>query len=159
MASLYACCSQSPRLYTDVADYLARKAHSSVCAPTCAAAGKLFPGPHLYAGAAITVLWAVAAALVPQMQVQFLLHQQGKRVLRWCCTGAVLVMHWCHAGRGQGEWWAGACVMCAVQEGRVFTRPPFRSQAQKGNEAARNAHIALNCVNILLFAWQVGWPG
>jgi len=33
-------------------------------------AGKLFPGPHLYAGAAITVLWAVAAALVPQMQVR-----------------------------------------------------------------------------------------
>jgi Protein of unknown function (DUF4079) len=30
--------------------------------------GKLFPGPHLYAGAAITVLWALAAALVPQMQ-------------------------------------------------------------------------------------------
>lgn len=31
-------------------------------------AGKLFPGPHLYAGAACTVLWALAAALVPQMQ-------------------------------------------------------------------------------------------
>eukprot|EP00283_Hemiselmis_rufescens_P024735 CAMPEP_0173438220 /NCGR_PEP_ID=MMETSP1357-20121228/19737_1 /TAXON_ID=77926 /ORGANISM="Hemiselmis rufescens, Strain PCC563" /LENGTH=279 /DNA_ID=CAMNT_0014403483 /DNA_START=52 /DNA_END=891 /DNA_ORIENTATION=+ len=31
-------------------------------------AGKLFPGPHLFAGAGITVLWAVAAALVPQMQ-------------------------------------------------------------------------------------------
>jgi hypothetical protein len=30
--------------------------------------GKLFPGPHLYAGAAITVLWALAAALVPSMQ-------------------------------------------------------------------------------------------
>lgn len=30
--------------------------------------GKLFPGPHLYAGAAITVLWALAAALVPAMQ-------------------------------------------------------------------------------------------
>ncbi|KAL9245433.1 hypothetical protein vseg_019091 [Gypsophila vaccaria] len=30
--------------------------------------GKLFPGPHLYAGAAITVLWAAAAALVPAMQ-------------------------------------------------------------------------------------------
>ncbi|PRW20444.1 plant F21F14-40 [Chlorella sorokiniana] len=55
--------------------------------------GKLFPGPHLYAGAAITVLWAVAAALVPYMQ--------------------------------------------------------------KGNDTARTAHIALNCVNILLFAWQV----
>ena len=27
---------------------------------------------------------------------------------------------------------------------------------QKGNETARTAHIALNCVNILLFAWQVG---
>lgn len=31
-------------------------------------AGKLFPGPHLYAGAACTVLWALAAALVPSMQ-------------------------------------------------------------------------------------------
>ncbi|KAK9147212.1 hypothetical protein Scep_005969 [Stephania cephalantha] len=30
--------------------------------------GKLFPGPHLFAGAAITVLWAAAAALVPSMQ-------------------------------------------------------------------------------------------
>ncbi|PSC70229.1 plant F21F14-40 [Micractinium conductrix] len=55
--------------------------------------GKLFPGPHLYAGAAITVLWALAAALVPAMQ--------------------------------------------------------------KGNENARSAHIALNTINLLLFAWQV----
>uniref|UniRef100_A0A7S0MZY1 DUF4079 domain-containing protein n=1 Tax=Pyramimonas obovata TaxID=1411642 RepID=A0A7S0MZY1_9CHLO len=55
--------------------------------------GKLFPGPHLYAGVGITVLWAMAAALVPYMQ--------------------------------------------------------------KGNTAARNAHIALNCVNLGLFAWQV----
>lgn len=30
--------------------------------------GKLFPGPHLYAGAGIVVLWAAAAALVPAMQ-------------------------------------------------------------------------------------------
>ncbi|KAK9823460.1 hypothetical protein WJX72_002911 [[Myrmecia] bisecta] len=30
--------------------------------------GKLFPGPHLYAGAAIVVLWAAAASLVPSMQ-------------------------------------------------------------------------------------------
>ena len=30
--------------------------------------GKLFPGPHLFAGAGIAVLWAAAAALVPQMQ-------------------------------------------------------------------------------------------
>ncbi|XP_009334387.2 uncharacterized protein LOC103927213 [Pyrus x bretschneideri] len=30
--------------------------------------GKLFPGPHLFAGAAITVLWAAAAALTPAMQ-------------------------------------------------------------------------------------------
>jgi hypothetical protein len=30
--------------------------------------GKLFPGPHLYAGAGIVVLWAAAAACVPQMQ-------------------------------------------------------------------------------------------
>ena len=29
--------------------------------------GKLFPGPHLYAGAGIVILWAAAAALVPQM--------------------------------------------------------------------------------------------
>lgn len=31
-------------------------------------AGKLFPGPHLYAGTTITVLWALAASLVPAMQ-------------------------------------------------------------------------------------------
>ncbi|XP_071724292.1 uncharacterized protein [Rutidosis leptorrhynchoides] len=55
--------------------------------------GKLFPGPHLYAGAEITVLWALAAALVPAMQ--------------------------------------------------------------KGNETARNLHIALNALNVLLFIWQI----
>ncbi|CAN0884823.1 hypothetical protein LINGRAHAP2_LOCUS14955 [Linum grandiflorum] len=55
--------------------------------------GKLFPGPHLYAGAGITVLWALAAALVPAMQ--------------------------------------------------------------RGNETARNLHIALNVVNLLLFVWQI----
>ncbi|XP_076891031.1 uncharacterized protein LOC143542294 [Bidens hawaiensis] len=59
--------------------------------------GKLFPGPHLYAGAAITVLWAAAAALVPPMQ--------------------------------------------------------------KGSETARNLHIALNVLNVLLFVTQIptGW--
>lgn len=56
--------------------------------------GKLFPGPHLFAGAGIVVLWALAASLVPQMQ--------------------------------------------------------------KGNDGARNAHIALNAINMALFAWQVG---
>ncbi|KAI4328953.1 hypothetical protein L6164_021263 [Bauhinia variegata] len=55
--------------------------------------GKLFPGPHLFAGAAITVLWALAAALVPQMQ--------------------------------------------------------------KGSETARNLHITLNAINVLLFVWQI----
>ncbi|XP_015869624.1 uncharacterized protein LOC107406921 [Ziziphus jujuba] len=55
--------------------------------------GKLFPGPHLFAGAAITVLWAAAAALVPSMQ--------------------------------------------------------------KGSETARNLHIALNALNVLLFVWQI----
>merc|ERR1711968_318380 len=56
-------------------------------------AGKLFPGPHLFAGMAITGLWAAASALVPEMQ--------------------------------------------------------------KGNDTARTLHILLNCINILLFAWQV----
>ncbi|XP_057439699.1 uncharacterized protein LOC130731424 [Lotus japonicus] len=55
--------------------------------------GKLFPGPHLFAGAGITVLWALAAALVPPMQ--------------------------------------------------------------KGSETARNLHIALNTLNVLLFIWQI----
>lgn len=55
--------------------------------------GKLFPGPHLWAGAAIVALWAAAASLVPAMQ--------------------------------------------------------------KGNDNARSAHIALNAVNLALFAWQV----
>jgi len=35
---------------------------------TYARAGKLFPGPHLYAGAGLVVLWAAAAACVPSMQ-------------------------------------------------------------------------------------------
>ncbi|KAK7292844.1 hypothetical protein RJT34_15698 [Clitoria ternatea] len=30
--------------------------------------GKLFPGPHLFGGVAITVLWALAAAMAPSMQ-------------------------------------------------------------------------------------------
>ncbi|KAK6919929.1 Protein of unknown function DUF4079 [Dillenia turbinata] len=55
--------------------------------------GKLFPGPHLFAGAAITILWAAAAALVPAMQ--------------------------------------------------------------KGSETARNLHIALNALNVVLFCWQI----
>lgn len=55
--------------------------------------GKLFPGPHLFAGAGMTALWALSAALVPAMQ--------------------------------------------------------------KGNDAARNAHIALNAANVMLFIWQV----
>lgn len=38
------------------------------CLNTFLRAGKLFPGPHLYAGAGITILWALAAALVPFMQ-------------------------------------------------------------------------------------------
>lgn len=54
---------------------------------------KLFPGPHLFAGAAIVVLWALAASLVPYME--------------------------------------------------------------KGNDTARSAHIALNVLNLALFAWQL----
>ena len=38
------------------------------CLNTFLRAGKLYPGPHLFAGAAITGLWAVSAALVPAMQ-------------------------------------------------------------------------------------------
>ncbi|QDZ21662.1 DUF4079 domain-containing protein [Chloropicon primus] len=30
--------------------------------------GKLFPGPHLFAGASMTAMWAIAAALTPAMQ-------------------------------------------------------------------------------------------
>ena len=55
--------------------------------------GKLFPGPHLFAGMGIVCLWAAAAGLVPEMQ--------------------------------------------------------------KGNNTARNLHIALNAVNVALFTWQI----
>ena len=60
--------------------------------PTCAPAN-CSPGPHLYAGAGIVILWAAAAALTPAMQ--------------------------------------------------------------KGNDSARSAHIALNTINLALFAWQI----
>mmetsp|Transcript_12592 Transcript_12592/g.30484 ORF Transcript_12592/g.30484 Transcript_12592/m.30484 type:complete len:266 (+) Transcript_12592:243-1040(+) len=35
---------------------------------TYARAGKLFPGPHLYAGAGLVCLWALAVSAIPQMQ-------------------------------------------------------------------------------------------
>jgi hypothetical protein len=35
---------------------------------TYARAGKLFPGPHLYAGAGLVVLWALAVSTIPAMQ-------------------------------------------------------------------------------------------
>jgi len=35
---------------------------------TYARAGKLFPGPHLYAGAGLVVIWALAVATIPAMQ-------------------------------------------------------------------------------------------
>eukprot|EP00475_Leptophrys_vorax_P023932 TRINITY_DN32928_c0_g1_i1.p1 TRINITY_DN32928_c0_g1~~TRINITY_DN32928_c0_g1_i1.p1 ORF type:complete len:294 (-),score=31.62 TRINITY_DN32928_c0_g1_i1:238-1119(-) len=38
------------------------------CVNTYMRTGRLFPGPHLWAGATIVVLWAVAAAMVPAMQ-------------------------------------------------------------------------------------------
>lgn len=38
------------------------------CLNTYTRAGKLFPGPHLFAGAGIVALWAAAASLVPAMQ-------------------------------------------------------------------------------------------
>uniref|UniRef100_A0A7S0RYM4 Uncharacterized protein n=1 Tax=Chlamydomonas leiostraca TaxID=1034604 RepID=A0A7S0RYM4_9CHLO len=38
------------------------------CANTFIRTGKLFPGPHLYAGALMVAVWALAAALVPAMQ-------------------------------------------------------------------------------------------
>mmetsp|Transcript_5287 Transcript_5287/g.11580 ORF Transcript_5287/g.11580 Transcript_5287/m.11580 type:complete len:264 (-) Transcript_5287:454-1245(-) len=63
------------------------------CVNTFMRTGRLFPGPHLYAGAAIVFLWAAAAALVPAMQ--------------------------------------------------------------KGDNSARQAHIALNALNVGLFLWQV----
>jgi len=60
-------------------------------------AQKLFPGPHLYAGAGVVVCWAMAASLVPLMT--------------------------------------------------------------KGNDAARNSHIAFNVLALGLFTWQLptGW--
>ncbi|GFR43725.1 hypothetical protein Agub_g4836, partial [Astrephomene gubernaculifera] len=63
------------------------------CANTFMRTGRLFPGPHLYAGAGIVALWAMAAALTPAMQ--------------------------------------------------------------KGDQNARNAHIALNALNVGLFLWQL----
>ena len=55
--------------------------------------GRLFPGPHLYAGMGMVCIWAMAAGLVPEMQ--------------------------------------------------------------RGNQKARDLHIALNVVNIALFTWQI----
>ncbi|KAG7344035.1 DUF4079 domain containing protein [Nitzschia inconspicua] len=58
---------------------------------TYARAGKLFPGPHLYAGAGLVCLWALAVACVPQMQ-------KGNEVARTVHIGANL------AGIGMFLW-------------------------------------------------------
>lgn len=42
--------------------------HSQGCLNTYSRAGKLFPGPHLYGGAALLVLWTLAVATIPAMQ-------------------------------------------------------------------------------------------
>ena len=36
-----------------------------------------------------------------------------------------------------------------------FLLPPLCPAPQKGNENARSAHIALNTINVALFAWQI----
>ena len=46
-------------------------------------AEKLFPGPHLFAGAAIVVLWAVSAALVPFMEKGELPENVGGGEIPW----------------------------------------------------------------------------
>jgi len=45
----------------------------------------LFPGPHLYAGAAITAGWALAAACVPEME-------KGNENARYAHIGINLVI-------------------------------------------------------------------
>merc|ERR1712151_837880 len=35
---------------------------------TYSRAGKLFPGPHLYAGAGLVIAWALAVSMIPHMQ-------------------------------------------------------------------------------------------
>jgi Protein of unknown function (DUF4079) len=51
------------------------------CLNTYVRAGKLFPGPHLFAGATIVSLWAIAASLVPAMQ-------KGNDTARYAHIGA-----------------------------------------------------------------------
>lgn len=58
---------------------------------TYARAGKLFPGPHLYAGAGLVVLWSLAAATVPSMQ-------KGSETARFIHIGANV------AGMGLFAW-------------------------------------------------------
>jgi hypothetical protein len=48
--------------------FLLSSTHTQGPLNTYARAGKLFPGPHLYAGAGLVVLWALAVATVPAMQ-------------------------------------------------------------------------------------------
>ncbi len=71
--------------------------------------GKLFPGPHLYAGAGIVVLWAAAAACVPQMQkgndtarsVHIGLNAANMLLFAWQVSGVRL----CAESKGQGSLW------------------------------------------------------
>jgi len=46
------------------------------------------------------------------------------------------------------NFWAGITVLWALAAALV-------PSMQKGNETARNLHIALNALNVLLFVWQI----
>jgi hypothetical protein len=95
---------------------------------TFARTGKLFPGPHLYAGTLLLLLLPLPPPPPPPPPAATNLH------CGLVATGAAIVVLWA---------FAAALV-------------PYM---QKGDNNARNAHIALNSINLGLFAWQLptGW--
>jgi len=80
-------------------------------------AGELFPGPHLYGGMTITILWA------------------GK-------PSHIIAMH-------NGDTTMRIYVLLFIVAASMVPA------MQKGNDAARIAHIATNTANLVLFTYQI----
>lgn len=103
------------------------------CANTFMRTGKLFPGPHLYAGGGACARCACTLDFVDRVQ-------------RACaCPSATITCaprSWCALpGAAIVFLWAFAAALTPAM--------------QKGDQNARNLHIAANCLNIGLFLWQV----
>jgi hypothetical protein len=99
------------------------------------------------------VLWALAASLVPAMQ--------ARDVAPACLLWLGLRLHCaacsppCQSTQAASPPQDPSPRPACAPPPSLLPAPPLCPAPQKGNENARSAHIALNTINVALFAWQI----